>query len=180
MSPDEQAFLDAIAADPEDQAVRLVFADWLDEAGRPEDAARHREWAALLPEAVAWLRGIAVGEQTIANSDDRYEPDPTGAGSILTIHDGRLVPSRFREDFAEEWRDVTFEDIVQAGRDYAASGGEDYFVQHGAEGLRDRAGGEAAATYWKYWQAVTCEPVPDAPEWCAGRGGPPAPFSCSC
>lgn len=34
-SSDEQAFLNAIAADPEDSAPRLIFADWLDEHGDP-------------------------------------------------------------------------------------------------------------------------------------------------
>jgi uncharacterized protein (TIGR02996 family) len=33
LPPDERAFLDSIAADPEDDAPRLVFADWLDDHG---------------------------------------------------------------------------------------------------------------------------------------------------
>src|SRR5437660_107995 len=32
---DEAAFLDAIIADPDDDALRLIFADWLDEQGDP-------------------------------------------------------------------------------------------------------------------------------------------------
>ena len=39
-SADEQAFLTAIVAAPEDDTPRLVFADWLDERNRGDDAAR--------------------------------------------------------------------------------------------------------------------------------------------
>ena len=34
----EAAFLSAMAADPENNLPRLVFADWLDENGQPERA----------------------------------------------------------------------------------------------------------------------------------------------
>ncbi len=37
---DEQAFLAAIVATPEDDTPRLVFADWLDERGTGDDTAR--------------------------------------------------------------------------------------------------------------------------------------------
>ena len=36
----EQAFLDAIRADPDDDTLRLVFADWLDEHGNAAECAR--------------------------------------------------------------------------------------------------------------------------------------------
>lgn len=45
LTPDEVAFLAAIHASPEDLAPRLVFADWLDEQGRHEDADYHRKWS---------------------------------------------------------------------------------------------------------------------------------------
>jgi uncharacterized protein (TIGR02996 family) len=35
MAPDEAAFLDRVCADPDDDAPRLIFADWLDERGDP-------------------------------------------------------------------------------------------------------------------------------------------------
>ena len=38
MTPEERSFLDAILADPADDTVRLVYADWLEEHGRPERA----------------------------------------------------------------------------------------------------------------------------------------------
>lgn len=39
MTPDEQAFLGAICAQPDDDTVRLVYADWLEEHGHPARAA---------------------------------------------------------------------------------------------------------------------------------------------
>jgi uncharacterized protein (TIGR02996 family) len=38
--PQEQAFLADIREHPEDDAPRLIFADWLEERGKPGDAAR--------------------------------------------------------------------------------------------------------------------------------------------
>jgi uncharacterized protein (TIGR02996 family) len=40
-----QAFLDAIIADPDDDAVRLIYADWLEEHGTAveRDSARYRD-----------------------------------------------------------------------------------------------------------------------------------------
>jgi uncharacterized protein (TIGR02996 family) len=38
MHPEEDSLLRAVAAEPEDDAVRLVYADWLDEHGQPERA----------------------------------------------------------------------------------------------------------------------------------------------
>ena len=35
MGPEEAAFLDRVCADPDDDAPRLIFADWLDEHGHP-------------------------------------------------------------------------------------------------------------------------------------------------
>lgn len=39
MTPDEQSFLSAICEQPDDDTVRLVYADWLEEHGRAERAA---------------------------------------------------------------------------------------------------------------------------------------------
>ena len=51
MSPEETAFIGAICADPESDLPRLVFADWLDEQGRVEQAEFIRlqcEYAGLM------------------------------------------------------------------------------------------------------------------------------------
>lgn len=46
---EEQAFLDAIAANPFDDTPRLVYADWLDEHGEPAKAAYLRLVVGLVP-----------------------------------------------------------------------------------------------------------------------------------
>lgn len=55
---DEEAFLAAIAAAPEDEAPHKIFADWLDEHDRPEDAAYHRRWTIEVA-AEEWLKKFA-------------------------------------------------------------------------------------------------------------------------
>ncbi len=53
---DRQAFLKAIAAGPwDDETIRLVFADWLDEHGEHEEADRQRKYVP----AERWLREFA-------------------------------------------------------------------------------------------------------------------------
>jgi uncharacterized protein (TIGR02996 family) len=55
MSSDEEAFLLAVQQAPEDDAPRLVFADWLDERGREDEADRYRRWR----ESKQWLEDFA-------------------------------------------------------------------------------------------------------------------------
>jgi uncharacterized protein (TIGR02996 family) len=56
---DERDFLAAIEAAPEDTAPHKVFADWLDEHDRPEEAVFHRRWTVEVAKAEAWLRDLA-------------------------------------------------------------------------------------------------------------------------
>jgi uncharacterized protein (TIGR02996 family) len=79
---DEHALLAAIGANPDDDTVRLVYADWLDEHDRPERAEfirlqirlhrrntadivamalRAREHALMLTHEAAWKRELPVG-----------------------------------------------------------------------------------------------------------------------
>ena len=59
MRPQEQALLQAVLDDPEDDGIRLIYADWLEEHGRAERAAfiRAQIEDARLPRA----GGNAVG-----------------------------------------------------------------------------------------------------------------------
>ncbi len=57
MSDGEEGFLLALALNEDDQITRGVYADWLDDHERYEDAARQRAW----PEAKAWLVAFAEG-----------------------------------------------------------------------------------------------------------------------
>lgn len=41
---DRMIFEAALRANEDDEMTRLVFADWLDEHGEPEEATRHRQW----------------------------------------------------------------------------------------------------------------------------------------
>ena len=49
---DEDAFRKRIQADPRDDLTRQVFADWLDERDRHEEAAAQRNWR----ESVRWMK----------------------------------------------------------------------------------------------------------------------------
>lgn len=51
MTPEESAFLQAIAAAPADGALRLVYGDWLEENERGEEAS--------------WVRATAVGKRPV-------------------------------------------------------------------------------------------------------------------
>jgi uncharacterized protein (TIGR02996 family) len=48
---DREVFLQALADNPDDVDVRLVFADWLDDHGEHEEADRQRKW----PAAKQWF-----------------------------------------------------------------------------------------------------------------------------
>ncbi len=48
---EREAFLKALAKNEDDTALRLVFADWLDEHGEHEEADRQRKW----PAAKEWF-----------------------------------------------------------------------------------------------------------------------------
>ena len=102
---DRQAFLAAIQADPLDDLVRCVFADWLDEHGEVEEATRQRQWvsayeylrknfvnpygeeegeespghAEVLAEIESWQRSLVeIGEICFGNTDaaeNLYDPE---------------------------------------------------------------------------------------------------------
>src|SRR4051794_23581086 len=61
---DESAFLAALRANPDDDAARLVFADWLDERGDPR---------------AAWVRNAEIWRHA---GPDFNDPIPGLAGSL--------------------------------------------------------------------------------------------------
>ena len=65
---EREAFLEAIAANQDDTLIRLVFADWLDEHGEPEEAERQRQW----PEAKRRLDDIC--SKHIVVSGNSFNP----------------------------------------------------------------------------------------------------------
>ena len=62
---DEAAFLSAIEATPDDDTLRLVFADWLDEHGRREIGR-------------GGMRGDGLGERLDAGRDIRFGEQRNG------------------------------------------------------------------------------------------------------
>jgi uncharacterized protein (TIGR02996 family) len=61
MTGDERAFLAAIEAAPTDEAPHKVYADWLDEHDRPEEADWHRLWTPKAARAARkWFQKFAA------------------------------------------------------------------------------------------------------------------------
>ncbi|HKB01074.1 MAG TPA: TIGR02996 domain-containing protein [Gemmataceae bacterium] len=72
MTSDERAFLAAIEAAPADEAPHKVYADWLDEHDRPEEADWHRLWTPKAAhKARKWFEEFAA-----EHSDDYGEKVP--------------------------------------------------------------------------------------------------------
>lgn len=87
---EQQSFIDAMAKDPKDATSRLVYADWLEENGKPEAAARLRWWANLIPHLNAedarygWAHGL--------KRPDSLRTLPEWANTLLLGHAWRTVP----------------------------------------------------------------------------------------
>lgn len=56
MTPEQQAFEDALKADRFDELTHRVYADWLEESGSDDEAAFHRLWTADWQRAWDWTR----------------------------------------------------------------------------------------------------------------------------
>ena len=93
MSADERALLAAIDAAPDDEAPHKVFADWLDEHDRPEEADWHRLWTPKAAKAArTWFGSFATehSEDLEARSGEKYTAeDMIGFGRDF-LTDGRL------------------------------------------------------------------------------------------
>lgn len=150
---ERQAFLDAIKADPRDEATRKVFADYLDEHDEPELADWHRSFtAAAYDEAKAWLTDFAA------------RCGPTCTNYAQCDEHGEYLP--------EEYEDITYDTVVQAGHDLIEHG--DAFVQRGSETARNLMWeGDNRAQFWRCWGIVTDTIVSE-------EHRSDTPFSCSC
>jgi uncharacterized protein (TIGR02996 family) len=111
--PDEAGFLRALCDDPDDPAVRLIFADWLDERGDPRG-----EFLRLSAELAAWvpdLKRRAVLQRRLRSWLSRHERLllPPGLGALchpsrdvgglsrITLSQDRFVSRPFAERGAE-------------------------------------------------------------------------------
>ena len=159
MNKEKQAFLDILAQDRYDEATRRVFSDWLEEHDFPEEAEFQRKWTREWQEADDWMRNFA-----------------SNAGQTCTEGYGTRGK--------HTWKEITYEDLIQAGWDYVKTG--DFFTQMGSENLRnDMFEPKTRELFWKHWSTVTGIQFPlerpeglDEWEWRGDRPG--NPFSCSC
>lgn len=69
MNDHEKAFLAALEANEDDEATRLIYADWLEEQGRYEDAERHRKWTA----SKQWIVNLLAEYGGPAGYDQDFE-----------------------------------------------------------------------------------------------------------
>lgn len=128
MQTERDAFLAALAENPDDNATRLIFADWLDDHDQPEEADRMQRWKA----SKEWLTEFAgkCGTTCTNYSLDTAEED-------------------------EKWEPITYETVMMAAEEYA-SGDGDGFCQDGSSQARDFFGkGGNRKLFWKHWSVVT-------------------------
>ncbi|MBY0460563.1 MAG: TIGR02996 domain-containing protein, partial [Gemmataceae bacterium] len=90
-STDEQAFLDAVLASPDDDTPRLVFADWLDERAEGDDTAR-----------AALIRAQCRMEHLSPHSKERKEL-ARQVKSLLAEHEDTWVKPVRDLGFVRKW-----------------------------------------------------------------------------
>ncbi len=148
MTVEREAFETALRENRYDTTTRLIYSDFLEEQGEDDYAAEQRrcatkEWC----EAAYWMEDFA-GE----------------CGGTCTNYDSR--------DEDHIWVPITFEDVVQAGREYIRTNGEYYFLQVGSEHARYLMYSRVEK-FWECWQIVTGISVSKGEQ---GSGV----FSCTC
>lgn len=168
----EKQFTIAIKKDPYDSDTRKVFADYLEDHDRPEEADFQRycareEWK----EARRWMEDFAsrCGQHCV-NYDEYCESHFRGDRTMKEV----LVP-------------ITFDMVMKVGRDVVDSYKQavdankehpewyvDRFVQLGSETARNlMQDEETRKKFWECWQTIIRESLEEGIKDCS-------PFSCSC
>lgn len=173
MLNNEQAFYNAFQASPEDEAPRKIFADWLDEHGRHEEATYYRRWTYEIELSKQWLEIFA-----------------SKCGSHCTNYN-EVVDSYFKpgESIVENWTKLTFDDIIRIAKNFIKTcdidsanewglGGEQ-FIQFGQEGARDHFY-ETPELFWKHFKTYTGLILPWEKEDFYPSTSMVNPFTCSC
>lgn len=81
---ERQVFEDMIARDPFDRATRKVYADWLDEHDRPEQADENRRWGDAEEAALKNLVRFVYPYRDDPDEDDPYaDPEPIDWKRVL-------------------------------------------------------------------------------------------------
>jgi uncharacterized protein (TIGR02996 family) len=114
---DRDAFLNAIIASPEDDAPRLIYADWLDERGDPADAAR-----------AEFIR-VQVELSRLADDDPRRPPLEDREHELLAGHVARWLGDWPR--YVPRWRfERGFLAEIETDTGTLADRGADLFARH--------------------------------------------------
>lgn len=131
---DRDAFLAAIAADPLDDDLRAIFADWLDENGNGGtdmvEAARQRYWPQLRKESKQWIV-------------DNMLPKLADSGSCEEGHGyGEDVP-------------MTYERLMDAANRWVDDG--QYWTERGSESWREVGWyhNNLIEEFWGHFEIVT-------------------------
>lgn len=120
----ESAFVEAIVAEPEDDAHRLVFADWLDEQGQADRASFIRaqvELAHLEEADPRYPEVLARSRRTEMLTRPRRRPmvDHIPNGRVLFrrgfIAGVEISPEAFLRQAPEQWARVPLESLCLAG-----------------------------------------------------------------
>lgn len=129
---DRQAFEAAIAAAPDDEAPRKIFADWLDENGFEDEATYQRRWTVEVRKAEEWFKQLA----------SQHTHGYSRGGATVYVTASQLVEA------GREWiRRGCFERV---------------FTQEGDDTLQDFMFDESSRKeFWSNWELVTGETVPD-------------------
>jgi uncharacterized protein (TIGR02996 family) len=171
---DQGAFEEAVKQSPDDQALRLVYADWLEEHDQPEEALRQRKFL----DAKKWLTDLAA---TLGMTCDNYSDiwhNYFQRTQGVTDEERRRIGDEAHN--SQVWRPVSYDDLLQAGVAYAkareidSEWGWDGFTQMGEECVRDTIRGKLLDEYWDNWEVLTGLVRPAKDE----HNG--SPFSCSC
>lgn len=75
MLNNDGAFLAALDANEDDEATRLIYADWLEEQGEYEEAERQRKWTGAKAWLVKLLGDCCRGE--VDDDPDAWHPNPS-------------------------------------------------------------------------------------------------------
>ena len=139
---DGEDFLKVLAENPDDDMTRMIYADWLDEAGEYEEAERQRAW----PEAKSWMMNFAD-----ANDRSLEEPDYYGK-----------VDYDFLMNLAQQIYDDGVADLAAGGNGYAyAYIGNKEYLEETIRAVQE--------DFWKNWSILTGNKLPD--EWDEDRVG---------
>ena len=146
----KQVFLDLLKEDRYDSTTRLVFADWLEEKGKDDEAREQRrmttkEWI----DADKWMHEFA---ESIGGTCLNYG----------------------KELEEEEWKNITYEEVMRAAQASIDTDGSARLVQVGTETARNMMDEpRAREQFWEAWQVITDQYISDE-----AKGG--RVFCCTC